>query len=240
MPAHPKPGPPPSPVDEESPREQLAVRLEGWLDIPMALLALLWAALVAYELVAPSAQRPGLTLAGNVIWVIFVVEFVAKLAVSGHPGRFLRRHWPSLLFLVLPALRMLRVLRSVRALRLLPTARVLGSSYRTIGTAQGLLQGRLGFLVVVTAVVIFGSGQLLYLLERGRSGAIDSLGDALWWSANVSISGSLVHQPVTLAGRLLALTLSAYAVVVFASVAATLGAFFMESRAERAAVEDAT
>ncbi len=77
------------------------------------------------------------------------------------------------------------------------------------------------------------------MLERGREGALGSLGDALWFAANAAIAGSLVYQPVTLAGRLLALVLSAYAIVVFASLAATIGAFFMESRQERAVAEEA-
>jgi voltage-gated potassium channel len=133
----------------------------------MAVLALVWAGLVAYELVAPADQRGVLGVAGNVIWGVFVVECVAKLAVSGRPLRFLRRRWPSVLFLVLPVLRLFRVFRAVRALRVLPTARVLGSSYRTIGTARGLLEGRLAFLVVVTLVVLFAGGQLL-VIRMGR------------------------------------------------------------------------
>jgi voltage-gated potassium channel len=221
------------PDDEPTGRERLAVVVEERLDVPMAILAVAWALLVAYELVAPARHRDELAVAGNVIWIVFVVEFVAKLVVSGHPLRFLRRRWPSVLFLVLPILRVLRVVRAVRALRLLPAARVVGSSYRAIGTARSLLGERLGFLVATTAVVIFSGGQLLYLLEG------DSLGDALWWSANLAISGSYLFEPRTVGGRLLALALTAYAVVVFASVAATLGAYFIESRAERAAAEDA-
>jgi voltage-gated potassium channel len=91
---------------------------------------------------------------------------------------------------------------------------------------------------VVTGVVVFGSGQLLFVLERGREGALTSLGDSLWWAANLGISANMVHEPVTLAGRLLAIVLSVYAIVVFASLAATIGAFFVEARQERAAHED--
>ncbi|MEX2421347.1 MAG: hypothetical protein WD670_05955, partial [Actinomycetota bacterium] len=80
--------------------------------------------------------------------------------------------------------------------------------------------------------------QLLFVLERDREGALTSLGDALWWSANLAVSSSLVYEPVTLLGRLLAIILSAYAIVVFASVAAALGAFFVESRQERAVAEE--
>jgi voltage-gated potassium channel len=227
-----------NPDEELTPRERLAVIVEQRLDIPMAVLAVIWAFFVAYELVAPGEQRQLLGIAGNVIWGIFVAEFLAKLIVSGHPLRFLRRKWPSVIFLALPVLRVLRVFRAIRALRVLPAARVIGSSYRAMGTARGLLEGRIAFLLTTTAIAVFSGGQLLYLLERGRDDGVGSLGDALWWSANLAISGNAVFEPVTLAGRLLGLALAAYAVVVFASVAAALGAFFIESRAERAAAEE--
>lgn len=227
------------PDTEPSSRERLAALIENRLDIPMAVLAVAWAALIAYDLVAPSSVRDELALAGNVIWGIFVAEFLVKLAVSGHPLRFVRRRWPSVLFLVLPALRLFRVLRAVRALRALPAARVIGSSYRAVGTARNLLQGRLAFLLAATGIAVFSSAQMLYLLERGRPGGVTSLGDALWWSVNLALTGTLVFDPVSLLGRALSIVLSAYSVVVFASVAAALGAFFIEARAERATVEDA-
>lgn len=226
------------PDHEPTHRERLSVLLERRLDVPMALLALVWAALVAYELVAPATQREELQLLGSVLWAIFVLEFLAKLGISGHPLRFLRRRWPSVLFLALPALRTIRVIRALRAVRVLPAARVVGSSYRTIGTAQILLGGRLAFLAATTAAVVFAGGQLLFLVEAGgRSGGGRSLGEALWWSANLVVSGSYLFEPQTLPGRAVALVLSGYAVVVFASLAAALGAFFIEQRAEQASDE---
>jgi voltage-gated potassium channel len=228
----------PDPAAEPTERERLATLLERRLDIPMAVLAVVWAALVAYELVAPRDQLDELAVASNVIWALFAVELAVKLVLSQHPGRFLRRHWPSVLFLVLPLLRVLRLVRALRLVRVLPAGRVVGSSYRAVGTARGLMTGRLQFLVVVTAVVVFGSGQLLFVLERGREGALTTLGEALWWSANISITATMVYEPVTLVGRLLAIVLSTYAIVVFASLAATIGAFFVEARQERAVHED--
>lgn len=225
------------PEDEPTGRERTAALLEQRLDIPMAILAVVWAGLVAYELIAPAGQGGVLALVGNVIWGIFLVEFAVKIVVSGHPVRFLRRRWPAVLFLALPALRILRVVRAARVLRVLPAARVMGSSYRALGTARTLLGSRLAFLTVMSGVVIFASGQLFHLAE-GQVGDPGSLGDGLWWAANAAISGTLVVEPDTLWGRLLGLLLQVYAVVVFATVAATLGAFFIESRAERAAAED--
>jgi voltage-gated potassium channel len=228
----------PDPDEEETARERVAAVLEDRLDIPMAVLAVVWAALVGYELVAPPDQRDELTLIGNVIWGVFILEFVVKLWVSGHPLRFLRRRWPSVFFLALPALRIFRVIRAVRALRALPAARVVGSSYRSIGTARSLLGGRLSFLVVTTLVAIFSGGQLLYLVEGRLGGGEGTFADAIWWSANLAVSGNAVFEPSSGWGRLVAMVLSIYAMVVFASTAATIGSFFIESRNERAAVED--
>jgi voltage-gated potassium channel len=219
-------------------RERLAIIFEERLDIPMAVLAVAWAALVTYELVITGPPADELVLLGNIIWIIFIAEFIAKLVISGRPLRFLRRRWPSIFFLALPALRAFRVIRAVRAFRALPAARVVGSSYRAIGTARSLFGSRIAYLAVTSAVVVFSGAQLLYLVEGEGGGRDGSFGDALWWTANAAISGNQVFEPDTAIGRIIAVLLSVYAVVVFAAVAAALGAFFIESRAEQAVQED--
>ncbi len=240
--SHPEDTPPtlgPEADEEPTARERLAAVVEDRLDVPMAVLAVVWAVLVAYELVAPARHRDELTVAGNMIWAVFVVEFLAKLWVSGKPLRFVRRRWPSVLFLVVPALRILRIVRALRIVPVLPAARVVGSSYRAIGTARSLLGGRLAVLGVGTAVAIFSGGQLLYLVEGGGSGRDDgSLGDALWWSANLALSGNPVFDPSSFLARVLSILLTTYAVVVFGALAGAVGAYFVEARAERAAEEE--
>ncbi len=223
----------PDPDTEASNRERLAAVLERRLDPVMAVLAVAWGAFTVYELVAPSDQRTTLRLVSDMVWGIFVVEFVLKLVVSGKPLRFLRRRWPSVIFLVLPLLRTVRIIPALRSLRVLPTARVVGSSYRTIGTARTLLGGRLSFLAVVTVAVVVAGGQLLFLLE----GAAVGLSETLWWSVNLTISGTYVFEPESLPARLVALVLSGYAIIVFASLAATIGAYFIDQGAEQASAE---
>lgn len=224
----------PEPEAESSRRERLAALLERRLDPVMAVLAVFWGVFVAYDLIAPATQRPVLSLVSDVVWGIFLVEFVAKLALSGRPLRFLRRRWPSVLFLALPLLRTARVIPALRTLRILPSARVLSSSYRAIGTAKGLLGGRLSFLAVTTVSVVVAGAQLLYLLDDTG----ESFGEALWWSVNLAISGTYLFEPSTVPARIVSLVLSAYAVIVFASLAAALGAFFVEQRAEYVAAEE--
>jgi len=219
----------PDPSELPDDRERAAERLEDRLDLPMAGLAVVWALLVAYDLSGATTWRALVLVLIDVIWVLFIVEFIAKLVISRRPVTFLRRRWPSLLFLTLPALRLLRVVRAVRVLRAIPAARVAGSSYRAIGTARSVLGGRLGVLVATTFVVIFSGSQLAMLLEPT---AVTSLGEGIWWAANVGITGNLVEEPVTLPGRVLSLVLSTYAVVVVAALAAALGAYFLGQRDE--------
>lgn len=221
-------------VDEVSRRERWAGLVEDRLDPVMAVLGLAWVGFVLYEQMAPPDQQDTLLLVSNIIWGIFVAEFVIKLSLSGRPLRFVIRRWFSLLFLVLPVLRVLRVLRVVRGLRILPAARVIGSGYRAIGNAGQLLRGRIAFLGAATVIAILSGGQLLYVLERSVEG-LDGLGDALWWAANLAISATPTFEPETIPGRLVVLALSAYAVVVFAALAATLGAFFVDRGEEHAA-----
>lgn len=224
----------PEPEAEITRRERLAALLERRLDPVMGVLAIGWGVFVAYDLVAPASQRPVLSLVSDVVWGIFLLEFVTKLVLSGHPLRFLRRRWPSVFFLAVPLLRTVRIVPALRTLRILPSARILGSSYRAIGTAQNLLGGRLSFLAVTTVSVIVAGAQLLFLLD----GTGESFGEALWWSVNLAISGTYMFEPTTVPARLVSLVLSGYAVIVFASLAAALGAFFVEQRAEHAAAED--
>ena len=85
--------------------------------------------------------------------------------------------------------------------------------------------------------MVFSGGQLLFLVEAGGHGGGDRLGATLWWSANLVISGNYLFEPSTVPGRAVSLVLTGYAVVIFASLAATLGAFFIEQRAEHAGGE---
>jgi voltage-gated potassium channel len=89
------------------------------------------------------------------------------------------------------------------------------------------LSGRIGWLGVVTGVVVLASSQLLYVLE-----AYSSYGEALHAAALATVTG----EPLTAAGgvaRLVEVVLAVYSVVVFATLAGALGAFFLERRNER-------
>ena len=161
-----------------------------------------------------------LTVLGWALWAVFAAEFAARMVVAPSTARFLRRNWWQLVFLVLP---FLRVLRLVRALRVLRTGRVLSSTVRSSRSVRQVLGGRVGWLGVVTAIVVLGSSQLLY-----GFGGYASYGVALHATSLAAITGEPLGSPDPFA-QVLEVLLAMFSVVVFATLAGTLGAYFLTS-----------
>ncbi len=202
-------------------RELWADQLLDRLTPVMSALSVVFVLVVIAESLANSGTTLslGLTVAGWLIWLIFVAEFVARLVVAPKTKEFLKRNWWQVAFLVLPFLRILRLVRTFRILR---AGRVLSSAVRSSRSARRALGNRVGWLAVVSAITALGSSQLLYEFE-----VFDRYGDALHAAALATITGEPLAQPDGFA-KVLDVALAAYSVVVFAALAATLGAYFLE------------
>jgi voltage-gated potassium channel len=131
----------------------------------------------------------------------------------------LKRNWWQLLFLVLPFLRILRVVRAIRVLR---TGRVLSSAIRSSRSARSVLGGRLGWLAVTCAITILVASLLLYQFADYPTYA-----DALHAAALATITGEPLSRPDPFA-RSLEVLLAIFSVVVFATLAGSAGAYFLE------------
>jgi voltage-gated potassium channel len=200
----------------ESPAEELA----GRLDRPMGVLGLLFVLVVTGQLLATS---PGwslaLSVAGWVLWAIFVAEFALRAYVAQDRGRFWRRNWWQVLFLALPFLRFARALTFLRTARI---GGVLSATVRGSRSAGRLLTGRVGWLGLVTGVVVIGSSQLLYVTNT-----FPDYGQALHGAALATVTGEPLAADGAVA-RVLEVVLAVYSVAVFATLAAALGAFFLQ------------
>lgn len=161
----------------------------------------------------------GLTVAGWLIWLVFVAEFTARLIVAPNKVGFLKRNWWQVVFLILPFLRIFRLIRTIRILR---TGRVLSSAVRSSRSARRVLGSRIGWLAMVSAITALGRSQLLYEFE-----VFGRYGDALHAAALATIAGEPIGQPDGFA-KVLDVALATYSVVVFAFLAATLGAYLLE------------
>ena len=204
--------------------EAIATRL----DTPMTVLGVVFVLVVlAQTTSSPNGSLAfALEVTSWVLWAIFVAEFVLRLVIAPSTTAFLRRNWWQLLFLAVPFLRFLRVVRLVRAGRLVRLVRVVSSAVRSTRSARRALSGRLASLAAVTAVVILAASQLLYLLE-----VFDNYGEALAATALATISGEPL-EPATATARTASVLLALYSVIVFASVAGSIGAYFLQRAGE--------
>lgn len=202
-------------------RERLAQHLYDRLHPAMAALGLLFVVLVLAQGPATEATalQRALLAATWALWSVFVAEYALRLVIAPSTTQFLRRTWWQLLFLVVPVLTLLRALLLLRVAR--PT-RVALAALRGGRSARATLTGRAGWLAVLTAIVTFASADVLYQVARMRP-----YGNALHAAALASVTGEPTGSDHGLA-QVLDVALAAYAVVFFAALAGSIGAFFLE------------
>lgn len=155
------------------------------------------------------------------MWAIFVVEFILRMVISPSTARFLRKHWWQVLLLAVPFLSFIRVVVILRAARSL---RVVSAAVRGSRSAGRKLGSRTLWLAAVTAVVILASTDLLY-----EYGGVRPYPTALHAAAIAAISGESIGREGAVA-QIIDVVLALYSVVFFASLAGTIGAYFLEQR----------
>ncbi|MDN6457983.1 MAG: ion transporter [Yaniella sp.] len=198
--------------------EYLAQRL----DRPMGVLGIIFLLVVlAQLLVTDPTGQVVLSVVSWVFWGVFVAEFLLRAYVARFQGNFWRKNWWQVIFLLVPFLRFFRVLRALRFLHVARFSRVLSAGVRGSRSAEKLLSNRVAWLLAVTAIVILAASQLLYLFAD-----YPSYLDALYEAALATVTGSGFSADTVFA-RILHVVLAVFSVVVFATLAGTIGAYFL-------------
>ena len=97
--------------------------LEEQLEIPMFLLALVWLYLFIAEFVKGLSSLQEILI--YIIWGLFIFEFLLKVILAPRKWRYIKDNWITVVALLIPALRVLRILN---ALRILQSVRVINST----------------------------------------------------------------------------------------------------------------
>ena len=90
-------------------------KLEAGLEVPMFVLSLLWLYLLIVDLVKGLSEIQSTVF--YIIWGIFIFEYLLKLYLAADTWAYLKRNWITLLALIIPAFRVLRLLNALRILR---------------------------------------------------------------------------------------------------------------------------
>ena len=203
---------------------------------PVVLLAAL-ATIPLTLLEQTQATRREYDVADWVIWLVFVVEYVALIATASNRGRFARRNWLSVFVIVLsfpllPSLLALaRVARLARLARLFRLARLGVVGAKAIPALKATL-GRRGLVTVaaVTILLVGSAAGALTLLEPSLKG---DFWTALWWAVVTTTTvGYGDVSPQTAAGRIVAVVLMITGIGLTATLAASVAAFFVGQERE--------
>ncbi len=209
-----------TPQRATEPVEQLPPRLRWAYEALMIGLALLVVALLTRP------DSPTVDAANLAIWVVFAIDFVVRVALSGDRRRWLRRNIPDLIaVLPLDFLRIARLARLARLFRLVRAARVL---WRVSSTLRAILRtnGLAWVLATATAVVVVGA-----LLIRLVEPAIGSFGDALWWSiVTATTVGYGDVSPETTLGRIVAGVLMLVGIGTIGMLTGSIATHFLQDR----------
>lgn len=206
-------------------------KIESVLEWPMVILAVIWLVLLVVEFV--SGLSPAQETLVTVIWVVFILEFVLRLVLAPHKLSYIKANWLTVISLIVPAFRMLRIasimrlLRFSRAARGLRLIKVVGSLNRGIRSLGRTMRRRgLKYVLAATAIVIFAgaAGMQTFEAEYG----LDNYGDALWWTTMIITTLGSDFWPQSGEGRILCLLLSIYAFTVFGYVTASLASTFID------------
>jgi voltage-gated potassium channel len=205
-------------------RQSLAERIDRATRLPMVLLSIVFLFAVAIpELIEVPPDVDEMLEAVNwMIWAIFAFELGVMTYLAPNRLQYLREHWIDVLTVLVPFLRPVRLLRIVVV------------SARLWNEARVLIYQRTFSTVAMTSIVsALSAATLIYVVERGGDGPIQTFPDALWWAAaTVTTVGYGDVFPKTPAGRGIAFLLMLIGISVFGVLTARVAALFVEASDE--------
>jgi voltage-gated potassium channel len=198
----------------------------------MDFLGICWLALLVVDLTR--GLSPFLYTVFQIIWGLFVVDFLLEFIIAPRKLAYLKRNWLTALSLAVPALRVFRVFRAAAVLRLAVVAKgarlvsVLGSIRRGMH-ALGSSLGKRGFayVLLLTLLVSLAGAAGMYSFEKDSNRVFDSYGSALWWTAMIMTTMGSGEWPETVEGRILCFLLALYSFTIFGYITAALASFFV-------------
>ena len=201
------------------------VTLESWADNTEHYLqgaAVLFLAAYAVPIIEPGVPRwAHLTCEWVIIvtWITFGIDYIARLVLAPHKGKWFWSNLPSLIILIVPILRPLRLLRLVTLLTVLNRSSMHSLRQRVAVYAGGAV-----------ILLVFCGALAVTEAERGKPGSsIENFGDGLWWSAvTMTTVGYGDTYPVTHTGRFVAIALMVGGIALLGIVSGMLASWMVE------------
>ena len=153
------------------------------------------------------------------IWAVFIVDYFVRLGLASNRRLFVRRNILDMMSMVIPFMRPFLLLVYLRRLRWFRG--------RTGSSLRARIVAYAGSAVIMFIFVI---SLAVFAAERHAPGAsITSYGDAVWWAMEtISTVGYGDMVPVTVPGRIYAVTLMLGGMVIVGATTATVISYLNE------------
>lgn len=185
------------------------------LDVPMAILGVLYVFVYALDVFYPSPVSSTIDL---VLWALFAADVMLRFLVTSSVSKFLLNNWLEILAVVIPQFRAARAIRPIIGLKRF--ARVVRSRSQRVASYTVMLLPLAVFVAGVAFADVEGYGP-------------EQFSDAMWWAiVTVSTTGFGDVIPQTDGGRIVGSVLMVFGVGIFASAAAILADWIQGERAE--------
>ncbi|MEG3615963.1 potassium channel family protein [Isoptericola haloaureus] len=208
------------PVLDEDPRVAAWERRMEWpLLVVAGLFLIAYAIPIVWPDVPPEIRR-ACRFGVTTTWIVFAVDYVARLVLSRQRWYFVRHNLLDLAIVVLPVLRPLRLLLLVSAIKRLNRA---GAS---------AMRGRVVLYAAAGSALLVLAGSLAVTeAERGAEGStIVNVGDGFWWAlVTMATVGYGDTYPVTITGRFVAVGMMLGGIAVLGVVTATLSSWLVQN-----------
>jgi voltage-gated potassium channel len=167
------------------------------------------------------------------IWIAFYAEMLIKLIVSENYWVTFKKNWFLVLILLLPAFRIFRLVWLARYLRFIRLLR-LQSLVDHLKENTRRLINNLEYVIIGLVSIILLASFLMWQIEKATGGAIDTFGDALWWSViTITTVGYGDIVPTTSGGKFFGAIISFIGVIIFMVVVAKITALFVVNREKK-------
>lgn len=185
------------------------------MDVPMAILGVLYVFVYALDVFYPSPISATIDL---VLWIIFAIDVLLRFLVTNSIAKFLLNNWLEILAVLIPQFRAARAIRPLIGLKRF--ARVVRSRSQRLAS----------YTVMLLPLAIFVAGVAFADVEGYGP---EQFSDAMWWAiVTVSTTGFGDVIPQTDGGRIVGAALMVFGVGIFASAAAILADWIQGERAD--------
>ena len=215
-------------------------RVNQWTEIPLIILGFAWLVFLIIDLIW--TLSPLLASLVNVIWVIFIIDFLIKLVITPSRWQFLKKNTLTIISLFIPAFRIfrifasLRLLRSLGFVRSLRVVRVVGSVNRGMRVLGKTLERRaFGYVFILTLLIAFVGSAAMFAFEE--PGTYNNYLDALYWTAMILTTLGSDYWPQSPEGKTIGFLLAVYSLGVLGYFTAVLSSFFIGRDAENKKAE---